>query len=271
MGRSPAARAVNLPIDFGSVNNDIVALAVNVTAVNPVSAGYLTTWRGEDPPPLASTLNFTPGETVANYAVVPTTDCDLETWCLGEPMIGIANGSSQPVHVVVDVFGYYDDEYPEVGLSFHPIVPTRIVDTRTSLGSASALAAGTTAEVTPPASIGDARTEALQMNVTVVNHDVATYVSAWPSEVSGLSRPVVSNVNPGYGATVPNSVMTLLGPTGGFNIYNNGGVADIVVDVDGYYDPVPPDETGQRQQVRPAAAPRLGGPLPRHAAVVSAP
>src|SRR5690606_34896829 len=56
--------------DFGP-NSSIRAFAVNVTAVKPDGSGYLTTWSGAGPAPLASTLNFTAGKIVPNFAIVP--------------------------------------------------------------------------------------------------------------------------------------------------------------------------------------------------------
>jgi Tol biopolymer transport system component len=54
-----------------SVPETAKALAVNVTVVQPTAPGHLTLYRGEmTAPPVASTLNFGPGQVRANNAIV---------------------------------------------------------------------------------------------------------------------------------------------------------------------------------------------------------
>jgi hypothetical protein len=77
------------------------AVSVNLTAVEPETRGNLTLYPGDgDGPPLASHINFTPGVTRANNAVVPlATD--------GTGTIKVRNGSAGAVHFVLDVNGYF--------------------------------------------------------------------------------------------------------------------------------------------------------------------
>lgn len=73
------------------------AVVVNVTVVAPTGAGYLTVWPGGTDRPVVSSLNFTPGLTVANLVVVP----------LGaDGTVSLFNGSGGTVHVLADVVGY---------------------------------------------------------------------------------------------------------------------------------------------------------------------
>src|SRR2546430_72530 len=48
----------------------VSAVILNVTVTNPSAYGYITAWPHGVPRPLASNLNFRPGQTVANRAVV---------------------------------------------------------------------------------------------------------------------------------------------------------------------------------------------------------
>jgi len=77
------------------------ALALNVTAVNAPAIGDLRLFPGDAPAPLASTLNFSAGQTRANNAIVVLSSSGSGTYALRNDTPG------QSVHVVVDVYGYY--------------------------------------------------------------------------------------------------------------------------------------------------------------------
>ena len=235
-GPLPSGFFVTVPVDFGpTVNQTIRALAVNVTAVNPTSAGFLTTWNGVDDLPSTSTLNFTPHTVVPNLAIIPTAPCPYPD-CAGLPSVAVYNGSPGNVDVVVDIFGFYDNGSLPGGLRFHPLTPTRITDTRSGLGAPHALGAGQTATVTTPGTVAHANTYALATNVTAVSPTATTYLTVWPAGVPGLGQPTVSNLNPGRGQIVPNAVFAGVGPAKQFNIFNFTGTVDVVVDVAGTFD-----------------------------------
>jgi len=74
------------------------AVTVNVTVTGPAAAGFLTLHPGGTALPLASTINFRPGQTRANNAVV----------LLG--IVGDARvmcGATGTTHFVLDVTGYF--------------------------------------------------------------------------------------------------------------------------------------------------------------------
>jgi hypothetical protein len=77
------------------------AVSANLTAVGAASPGYLTLFPGDaSGPPTVSNVNFTPGLTRANNAVVLlATD--------GTGRIKVKNGSAGAVHFVLDVNGYF--------------------------------------------------------------------------------------------------------------------------------------------------------------------
>jgi hypothetical protein len=77
------------------------ALAVNVTATEPTDFGHLTLFPEGVAAPTASTINFRPGRTRANNAIVPLSSTgDVRV------LAGITPGAS--VHLVLDVFGYLE-------------------------------------------------------------------------------------------------------------------------------------------------------------------
>jgi hypothetical protein len=98
----------------GIVPPDVMAVALNVTAVDPAAAGHLTVWPCSAQIPTASNLNYGPGQTVAN-AVVTGTDFEGN----------VCVYSKAATDVVVDVSGYMP-----VGSSYAPLVPVRVEDTR---------------------------------------------------------------------------------------------------------------------------------------------
>ncbi len=223
-----------------SVNPHIRAFAVNITAVGESASGYLTAWNGAaDYLPKSSTLNYSAGKTVANFAIVPTMPCVDCGSATGLPSIGVY--TSKSTGIIVDVVGYYDDSTLHNGLRFHPMVPTRIVDTRSG---SHALGTGATATFTAPGRVLDSATDALALNVTAVAPTASTYLTVWPS---GVGRPTVSNLNPAAHQTVPNAAQTLLGPTGAFNVYNNTGTTNVLVDVVGTFDLYPGTATAAVQ------------------------
>lgn len=75
------------------------AVAVNVTAIAPAGSGHLTVHPAGVPAPPSSTINFGPGQTRANSAVLLLgSDGDLTVLC------GMPSGST---HFVLDVVGYF--------------------------------------------------------------------------------------------------------------------------------------------------------------------
>ena len=244
VGTLAPGATVEVGVQLGSTPADAVptevntkALAVNITAVNPTAAGYLTAYSGLGTIPATSTLNFAAGGTTANMAIVPSMMC---RYCDADhewtQFISIHNGSSTAkVDVLVDIFGYFDNGFLGQGTRLNPITPTRIVDTRTGLGAPNSLTAGETDTVAVPGTIADSLTGALAMNVTAVAPTTSTYVTLWPA---GASRPTASTINAAAGQTVANATITTLALAhpGSFNVYNNVGSTGFLADVAGYYE-----------------------------------
>jgi hypothetical protein len=121
---SVTLRGATLVVDGANqqIPAEAKAAALNVTIVNPESAGFATVWPCSAARPLASNLNFGTGQIVANNVIAPIGD----------------NGSvcfytNVPSHIIVDVSGYFSGE---LGNTFIGTVPQRLVDTREGLGPA---------------------------------------------------------------------------------------------------------------------------------------
>jgi hypothetical protein len=75
------------------------SVAVNLTVTEPSSAGFFTAYPAGASRPLASTLNFSAGQTRANNAVLQ----------LGSGgAVSIFNGGSGTAHLVLDVTGWFE-------------------------------------------------------------------------------------------------------------------------------------------------------------------
>jgi hypothetical protein len=82
------------------IPSSATAVSVNVTVTQPAAQGHLILYRGDAAgPPLVSNINFTPGVTRANNAVV--------LLATNGGTISVKNGSAGAVHFVLDVNGYF--------------------------------------------------------------------------------------------------------------------------------------------------------------------
>lgn len=77
------------------------SVLANLTVTGASAPGFLTLYPGGSAPPLASTVNFSPGQTRANNAV-------LRLASDGSGALSVLNGSTGPVHLILDVNGYIE-------------------------------------------------------------------------------------------------------------------------------------------------------------------
>lgn len=224
-----------LAVRYNGTGSQISALAVNITVTNTNGNGYLTAYDGASSnPPRVSTLNFTKGLTVANSAIVPTSQCTTSA-CGGDAaQIGILNGSTGNFDVVVDITGFFDKGNIAAPVRYVPLAsPVRIVDSRSNLGVGK-LGAGVSRTFVPPASVAGASTVGLDTNVTLVKPTTSTYLTFWP-QLTNYPRPNASTVNSGAGQVISNHAIQETGTDSKINVYNFNGTSDVVVDVSGTF------------------------------------
>jgi hypothetical protein len=75
---------------------------INIVAASPSGHGHLTVYPYPLPLPLASTLNFSPGQNIANGVMVPICDPDVSD-CEFDFTVTMGPAAT---HVVIDVTGY---------------------------------------------------------------------------------------------------------------------------------------------------------------------
>jgi hypothetical protein len=198
----------------GGVVADATAAVLNVTATNPAAAGYLTVFPCGTDRPLASSVNFAAGQTVANAVVAKIGD--------GGKVCLYAFVATD---VVVDADGAYS---PTGTQQYGELAPARLLDTR----GGAAPAAGSVTELLVAGEHGiPANADSVVLNVTVDAPGADGFVTAYPC---GAERPLASNVNYVVGQTVPNSVTVAVGDGGKVCLYTMQA-AHLVVDVSGAY------------------------------------
>lgn len=223
------------------VPEDASAVVLNVTAVAPTEAGYVTAYPNGSARPLASNVNFARGTTaVPNLVTVKVGDAGKVNLYVGTDPDPV-NGK---VHLIADIVGYYvGGEATQPG-TFVPLTPKRILDSRDGAGMVTKLG------ITPLARrVNNYETIALDvagglgqpptavaaavMNVTVANPTAIGHVTIFPD---GTSRPVVSSLNYVAWQTVPNLVTVRTGDNGKVDFYTfSAGQTDLIADVAGFY------------------------------------
>ena len=120
-------------------------------------------------------------------------------------------------------------------LSFVPVTPCRIADTRNAAGpfGGPALAAGGTRSFVIPSSSCNIPTTALAyaLNFTVVPHGKLGYLTVWPT---GESQPLVSTLNSYDGRVKANAAILPAGSGGAISVYATDQT-EVVIDISGYF------------------------------------
>ena len=201
-----------------------LAIQLNVTVVEPSGSGFLTIYPGGTSRPVASSLNYVPGQIVANSVTVKLG----VGAAAGQLSFYASNGCPQ---VVIDAAGSFLNGPSTVAGGLNPTNPTRILDTRNA--GQSPCVNGFRRVLVPSSSGVPASADAVTLNVTAVGPTDSGYVTAFPT---GVVRPTASNLNYVAGSVVPNSVTVPLGDgRGDIYLYTPRGCPNIVVDVNGWY------------------------------------
>lgn len=212
-------------IGGGGVPAGATAVALNVTVTGTSNPGFLTIWPTQADQPVASSINWAAGQTVANAVTVPVgPDGHVQVFAAGGP-----------VDVIFDVVGYYQPAFG-VGDGLVPLAPHRLFDSRasTQLGPYNTPWGPGTSRPVTVAGLGGipADADAVVLNVTVTSTTAASFLTLSPA---GQPRPLSSSLNWSAGQTIPNAVVAKVGTGGQIDVFNNAGTADVILDVAGYF------------------------------------
>ncbi|MFZ2441768.1 MAG: SGNH/GDSL hydrolase family protein [Ilumatobacteraceae bacterium] len=231
----------------GNVPADAIAVAVNLTAVEPERSGYLSVSAAGLPAGDTSVLNFpAAGQPRAATTIVPV---DAR---------GFAVLAQARTHLLVDISGYFTGPSAASGTDglLVAISPTRLLDTRTS--GAPIYAQGGIELATP------ADAAVVVLNVTMIPTGPGWLAAVPAGTIAGT--PAVSATNAGQ-ANRPVANMAV-SPTSGRGVEVYSAVqSQVVVDLNAYFTGTPMTATiaprGNTKPVMPAVGGCLSGPAPR--------
>jgi len=213
----PGHGSLEVPVmGHGTVPASGVGAAwLNLTVTGGTAPGWLTAYATGEPRPTTASLNFGTAETRAGLTLAKLGAGGRTT---------IYNGSSKPVHLVVDAFGWVrsgDGSRTLAGIM--PVSPNRVLDTRRDVP----VAGGGEVGVNPPAPPTGA--SAAILAVTAVDATAPGYLVV--SEVNGSGGASAVNFVPGKATT-----NLVVARRDGFTVVRNGaaGPVDVVVDVVGW-------------------------------------
>ncbi|SHM98500.1 PKD domain-containing protein [Actinacidiphila paucisporea] len=220
--------SVTLPGASGTATHGAL---LHVTVTGGTGNGFLSVFCGSDYPPTASNLNYRAGQTVSNLVAV----------CVYDGVVRIYN-SGASVHLIADLQALMTDDRagtPRVdttsprGLPFVPSRPTRILDTRSGVGSPAGAVGANGTVALKVAGIGavPAAARAVMVNLTGTGPTTSTYLTAYGEG----PLPVASTLNLARGETRPALTLIPVDADGYIHIRNFSGSVHLVADLEGYF------------------------------------
>lgn len=205
----------------GGVPDDATGVVANLTVIFPDGPGFATIYPCTTTVPNASTLNYGPGDVVANNTIVPL-DAN------GDVCVSTLRGADY----ALDINGFTPADSPVVGIN-----PTRYLETRgtESTFDGESLGDGRTGDdavvEVQIAGRGDvpADATAVIVNATIIFPDGPGFATLYPCG----DVPTSSNINYAAGTVTPNGAITQLSASGTLCIYTLRS-ADVILDVSGY-------------------------------------
>jgi hypothetical protein len=218
------------PADATIPFDRVGAVALNVTVVDPDDNGYLIVYDASIQFPGTSVLNYTARDVVANSVTVGV-----------GPSATIAYYSPQPVHLIIDITGWYTKQptktlpngrvvpVPAAGGGFMATTPARIFDSR-STGRVKAL---TPQRVVLPRSVAipEAGISALVMNVVSTGADSDGFATFYPSRTEA---PGTSSLNYAKGVDIANQITVKTAAGNAIDFYTSTST-NLIIDLVGYY------------------------------------
>jgi len=139
--------------------------------------------------------------------------------------------------LVADVVGYFRPA-DATGGAFHPLSPTRVLDTRANSGHQvfPTLGSGQHQDLVVADGIAvPANAFGVLGNLTATGPTASGYLAAYPTAAPPNSPPLASNLNFTVHQTVPNLSSIKVGLSGKISIFNSFGSTDVVLDLAGWY------------------------------------
>jgi hypothetical protein len=211
------------------------AYSLNVAVVPSGYLGYLTLWPTGQGRPVVATLNSLDGRIKANAAIVP-----------GGTQNEVSIYVTNTTNVVIDIDGYFAPASGQ-SLTFYPLTPCRVADTRKSafpprLGQPhlSAMTARDFPILSSTCNI-PSTAQAYSLNLAAVPYpalgDPLGYLEVWPKDQKPANP--VSTLNNLTGTVVANAALVPAGTGGDITVFPSNDT-DLVIDINGYFAPAGP-------------------------------
>jgi alpha-tubulin suppressor-like RCC1 family protein len=217
-------RSFAVPSSTCGIPGNATAYSMNYTVVPSGYLGYLSTWPTGQNLPVVSTLNSWRGRVVANAAIVPAGS--------GGAVSAFVTDST---HVILDINGHFGAPGGNGALSFYPVTPCRVADTRWAAGPLGGPFMNENSTRSFPLAQGScgipATVKAYSVNVTVVPRGPLQWLTMWPA---GVGQPVVSTLNSYAGDVVANAAIVPAGTNGAVNVFVTNNT-DVILDINGYF------------------------------------
>ncbi len=189
---------------IGDIPDDVTAVVLNMTAVEPTGDGFVTVWPSGSPQPDASNLNTSAGVTRPNLVVVR----------LGENRSVDIASMLAGGHLLADLLGY---TVADGGTQMTAAEPFRVFDTRGDIGTTGGAMTDGDSRRVQIAGVGGVPNDAIgaMVNITVVEPSAAGFATVWPSD---QPRGNTSNLNWDAGDIRPNAAIIGLGADGSLDL-----------------------------------------------------
>jgi hypothetical protein len=216
----------------GGVPAGATAVTGNLTVTQQTSLGYLSIGPNPQNNPTSSTLNFPRGDDRANAVTVALSATGTLSITYAAPTLG------PTAHVIFDVTGYFTPDAS--GATYHPLTPTRILDTRSGIGLSGAFGSHVARrfQVTGGISGVPSGATAVTGNLTVTQQTNLGFLAIGPV---AQNDPTSSTLNFPLNDDRANAATVALDPSGGLSITYaaplTGKIAQVIFDVTGYFTP----------------------------------
>ena len=217
--------SINLKVGgTGSIPANATAVALNLTATDATSSGYITAYSTGQTKPGTSNLAYADGQVKAAGVIIGLGKG-------GEITLANTASTTSGVDLIADVAGYFTQSS---AAGYQPIAPDRVLDTGTGVGETGGKAAKVPGDGTLAVKVNaPSGAKAVVMNLTVTDDPVGGVINAYPY---GESQPSTSSLNFAANSTIANTVVVPLGSNGEVDLYNyDSQPVDLIADVAGYF------------------------------------
>jgi len=253
--RVKAGGVIRLRVNGTAGITDASSVMLNLTVTDTTGNGFVTAYPDSAKRPTAASLNYRPGQTVANLVDVPVA---------ADGIVDLYSSAGQ-LDMIADVEGYNTLTPASDGTILMNDAVTQgefrqVLDTRGGPGLPKLGKVGPGASITFRAldttDLGccEYGATAVVLDVTETNATAASYITAYKP---GSSRPNTSDLNFAAGETRSTTVVVPVDAQGRVSLFNHAGSVDLIASVEGFYQPFGPTTDPANEPMTPITPVRV--------------